>query len=73
LLQFLCAKIWKKRPYTIFKFFLFIFYRKSIGFEEKSLHAQIPLQEKASRKIPLEENPSQQNASTLKYLPTKHL
>jgi hypothetical protein len=43
------------------------------GFEAKSLHAQIPLQEKASRKIPPEENPSQQNASTLKYLPAKHL
>ena len=37
------------------------------GFEEKSLHTQIPPQEKASRKITPEENPSQRNASTLKY------
>ena len=55
---------------------IFAFYfgvtRKN-GFEAKSLHTQIPLQEKASCKIPLEENPSQQNASTLKYLPAKHL
>ena len=43
------------------------------GYEEKSLQAQIPLQEKASRKIPPEENSSQQNASTLKSLPAKHL
>ena len=43
------------------------------GFEAKSLHVQIPPQEKASGKIPPEENPSQQNASTLKYLPAKHL
>ena len=43
------------------------------GYEEKSLQAQIPPQEKASRKIPPEENPSQQNASTLKNLPAKHL
>ena len=45
----------------------------TIGYEEKSLHAQIPPQEKASLKIPPEENPSQQNASTLKNLPAKHL
>ena len=44
-----------------------------MGYEEKSLQAQIPPQEKASRKIPLEENSSQQNASTLKSLPAKHL
>ena len=43
------------------------------GFEAKSLHAQIPPQEKASCKIPHEENHSKQNASTLKYLPAKHL
>ena len=43
------------------------------GFEAKSLHPQIPPQEKASRKIPPEENSSQQNASTLKSLPAKHL
>ena len=43
------------------------------GYEEKSLQAQIPPQEKASRKIPPEENSSQQNASTLKSLPAKHL
>ena len=41
--------------------------------EEKSLQAQIPAQEKTSCKIPPEENPSQQNASTLKNLPAKHL
>ena len=43
------------------------------GFEAKSLHTQIPPQEKASCKLPPEENSSQQNASTLKYLPVKHL
>ena len=43
------------------------------GYEEKSLQAQIPPPEKASPKIPPEENPSQQNASTLKSLPAKHL
>ena len=41
--------------------------------EEKSLQAQKPPQEKASRKITPEENPSHQNASTLKYLTAKHL
>ena len=46
---------------------------ENIGYEEKSLQAQIPSQEKASRKIPPEENSSQQNASTLKSLPAKHL
>ena len=44
-----------------------------VGYEEKSLQAQIPPPEKASPKIPPEENPSQQNASTLKSLPAKHL
>ena len=48
-------------------------YTYSKGYEEKSLQAQIPPQEKASRKIPPEENPSEQNASTLKNLPAKHL
>ena len=47
--------------------------RDFFGYEEKSLQAQIPPQGKASRKIPPEENPSQQNASTLKSLPAKHL
>ena len=44
-----------------------------VGFEAKSLQAQILPQEKASCKIPPEENPSQQNASTFKCLPAKHL
>ena len=47
--------------------------RAKQGYEEKSLQAQIPPQEKASCKIPPEENSSQQNASTLKNLPAKHL
>ena len=43
------------------------------GFEAKSLHPQIPPQEKASCEIPPEDSPSQKNSSALKYLPAKHL
>jgi hypothetical protein len=43
------------------------------GWAAKSLKLKIPPQEKASRKIPPQVNPSQQNASTGKYLPTKYL
>jgi hypothetical protein len=44
-----------------------------IGWAAKSLKPKLPPQEKASRKIPPQENPSQQNVSTGKYLPTKYL
>ena len=43
------------------------------GWAAKSLKPKIPPQEKAPRKIPPQENPYQQNASTGKYLPTKYL
>jgi hypothetical protein len=43
------------------------------GWAAKSLQPKIPPQEKISHKIPPQENPSQQNASTGKYLPTKYL
>ena len=41
------------------------------GFEAKSLHPQIPPQEKASRKIPPEENPSRGKSLQRKIPPSK--
>jgi hypothetical protein len=46
---------------------------KKIGSAAKSLHVKIPPQEKASCKIPPQENPYHQNTSTEKYLLAKPL
>ena len=65
------AKFFRTLPFKMFGPFWSVWCKN--GCEAKSLHPQIPPLEKASRKIPPEENISQQNASTLKCLPTKHL